>query len=86
MRCDTVDATRERVWDLLVRVTVTKTLALPRKRLAIDKARASIGELFLAGVGAPTELYRAEELQLEIPPTLFSADSVLYGDIVRVCK
>jgi len=38
------------------------TLALPRKGLMIDKARGSVDELFLADVGAPRELYQAEEL------------------------
>ncbi len=74
-----VDATSGRVFDPSVRAMATMTLALPKEGFTIDQARASVGELFLADIGVPRELYRAEELQLEVPPTLFSR-----GDIVRV--
>ena len=69
-----IDATSGRIFDPSIRAAATLTLAL-----AYDQARVAVGELYLADIGVPRELYQAEELQLEVSPTLFSK-----GDIVRI--
>jgi NAD(P)H-hydrate epimerase len=43
---------------LCVRASATMTLALPKKGLIIADSREYVGDLYLADIGVPTELYR----------------------------
>jgi NAD(P)H-hydrate epimerase len=61
-----------------VRATATMTLALPKVGLGSDSARPLVGELYLADIGVPPELYASPSLGLEVGH-LFSE-----SDIVRV--
>jgi beta-phosphoglucomutase len=54
------------------------TLALPKVGLGSDSARALVGELYLADIGVPPELYASPSLGLEVGH-LFSE-----SDIVRI--
>jgi NAD(P)H-hydrate epimerase len=57
-----------------VRASTTLTLALPKTGLLAPEARPYVGELFLADISVPPELYR--RIGLEVPP-LFLSDTIL---------
>ena len=57
-----------------IRATATLTLALPKTGLFTPEAQPFVGDLYLADISVPPELYR--RLGLEIPP-LFTSDSIL---------
>jgi len=54
----------------------TLTLALPKQGLFTPEARAVVGEIYLADISVPTELYQSPSLQLEVP-TLFGPHTLL---------
>ncbi len=57
-----------------VSATATMTLALPKRGLIQQEAQAACGQLFLADIGVPPELY--EYLDLEVPP-FFAIDTLM---------
>jgi NAD(P)H-hydrate epimerase len=57
-----------------VRATATLTLALPKTGLLADLARPFVGELYLADIGVPPELYQS--LVLDVPP-LFGTETIV---------
>jgi NAD(P)H-hydrate epimerase len=57
-----------------VRAAVTLTLALPKTGLLSEQARFYVGELYLADIGVPPELYRRLDLQV---PLLFARDTIV---------
>ncbi len=57
-----------------IRAAATLTLALPKAGLLIPSARAFVGDLYLADIGAPPELYR--RIGLEVGP-LFADDTII---------
>ena len=57
-----------------IRAMATLTLALPKIGLLAPEARPFVGDLYLADIGVPPELYR--RLGLEVGP-LFDDDSIL---------
>ena len=73
-----VDASSGFVHDPAIRARVTMTLALPKKGLAFAQARERAGELYVADIGVPPELYGRAELGIKVGP-LFA-----HGDIVRL--
>jgi NAD(P)H-hydrate epimerase len=73
-----VDATTGSTFDPVVHATATMTLALPKEGLRVHSVRAQVGELYLADISVPPELYRRPPLHLQVP-ALFSQ-----SDIVRV--
>lgn len=54
----------------------TLTLALPKQGLFTPEARAVVGEIYLADISVPTELYQSPSLLLEVP-TLFGPHTLL---------
>ena len=60
--------------DPCVRATATLTLALPKTGLLAPEARPFVGDLFLADISVPPELYR--RIGLVVPP-LFVRDTIL---------
>lgn len=54
------------------------TLALPKEGLRFSGAEPFVGELYLANIGVPRELYAEPSLGLEVEP-IFA-----HGDIVRL--
>lgn len=52
-----IDATSGAMFDPAIKATATMTLALPKTGLKAPEARALIGELYLADIGVPPELY-----------------------------
>lgn len=57
-----------------VRATTTMTLALPKTGLRMPQAREYVGDLYLADIGVPPQLYR--RLGLHIPP-LFTERTIV---------
>jgi NAD(P)H-hydrate epimerase len=60
-----------------VRARATLTLALPKTGLMVPGARQFVGQLYLADIGVPPELYG--RLQLEVGP-IFTANAILKVD------
>ena len=74
-----IDATSGCMFDPSIRATAMLTLALSKEGFAYDQTRPAVGELYLADIGVPRELYWRDEHQLEVSPTLFSR-----GGIIRI--
>ena len=49
-----------------IRASATLTLALPKKGLLAPAAKAFVGDLYLADIGVPPELYAAPSLGLQV--------------------
>lgn len=73
-----IDTTTGRVASPAIRATATMTLALPKEGLRASGVRPLVGDLYLADISVPPELYASERLGLDVGP-IFSA-----GDVVRV--
>jgi len=61
-----------------IEATATMTLALPKEGLRSLAASAVVGELYLADISVPAELYRRDPLNLEVGPVFAT------NDIVRI--
>ena len=57
-----------------VRATATMTLALPKA--GVREAGAVVGELYLADISVPRELYAREPLNLAVGPLFAKSDIV----------
>lgn len=73
-----VDTTTGTVFDPAVKATATMTLALPKAGLRAPGVEAHVGELYLADISAPPELYAEPALGLDVG-RIFAA-----SDIVRL--
>ena len=51
--------------DLCIQAKATLTLALPKTGLILPEARACVGELYLADISVPPELYAAPSLKMQ---------------------
>ena len=71
-----VDATDGGVRDPAIRATATLTLALPKHGLCASEAREFVGELYLADIGVPSELYASPSLGLTVGP-IFAREDIL---------
>lgn len=68
-----------RIFTPHVQAAATLTLALPKVGLLTPDARPAVGDLYLADISAPPELY--DRLGLDVPP-LFARDALLPVDVV----
>src|SRR3990172_4388555 len=59
-----------------IRATATLTLALPKTGLLTVQARSNVGELYLADIGVPPELYAVPSLGLTIGD-IFVRDTII---------
>ena len=73
-----LDATTGAPHTPCIRAEATLTLALPKEGLRAAGARAYVGELYLADIGVPPQLYARPTVDLAVGP-LFAE-----RDIVRV--
>ncbi len=73
-----VDTTTGAVFEPAIRATATMTLALPKVGLRAPGVAVLVGELYLADIGVPPELYARPALNLTVGP-IFA-----FGDIVRL--
>ncbi len=66
------------LYEPAIRATATMTLALPKAGLFSDAASGFVGELYLADISVPPELYASPALQMAAGP-IFAE-----GDVVRL--
>jgi NAD(P)H-hydrate epimerase len=69
-----LDATTGQPGSPCIRATATLTLALPKTGLLAPRARAFVGDLYLADIGVPPELYRQLGIEIE---SLFADDFII---------
>lgn len=73
-----VDTTTGVVFNPAIKAAATMTLALPKAGLRAPGVEVCVGELYLADISVPPELYAEPALALQVGP-IFAA-----GDIVRL--
>ena len=71
-----VEAGNGTVFDPAIAATATMTLALPKQGLRTLGARECVGELYLADIGVPSELYAGLTPPVRVEP-LFSQSEIL---------
>jgi NAD(P)H-hydrate epimerase len=71
-----VNTTTGTVHGHAVRATATMTLALPKTGLAAEEAREYVGELYLADISVPPQLYAKPSLALKVGP-IFAKSELL---------
>jgi NAD(P)H-hydrate epimerase len=71
-----LDTTTGRIFDPVVRAVATMTLALPKEGLRAPRVSSVVGELYLADISVPAELYAREPLSLEVGPIFARRDVV----------
>ena len=69
-----VDTATGQVFAPAVVADATLTLALPKEGLRSPGVEAHVGELYLADIGVPPELYASLNLNLEVPPIFATSD------------
>jgi NAD(P)H-hydrate epimerase len=71
-----LDTTTGTNHDPAIRADVTMTLGLPKLGLQNRDAREYVGELYLADIGVPPELYAQPGLELDVGPIFSGSDIV----------
>ncbi|MEM9951641.1 MAG: NAD(P)H-hydrate epimerase [Chloroflexota bacterium] len=71
-----VDTTSGTVFDPAIRATATMTLALPKEGLGQAGVEAQVGELYLADISVPPELYTKSPLNLDVPHLFVESDII----------
>ncbi len=71
-----VDTTTGTVFDPAMRATATMTLALPKEGLRAPGVEAQVGELYLADISVPPELYAEPALDLSVGPLFAQSDII----------
>jgi NAD(P)H-hydrate epimerase len=71
-----LDTTSGVCYEPAIRAAATLTLALPKSGLRAGSARQCVGELYLADISVPPELFARPGLDLQVPP-LFAQSEVL---------
>jgi NAD(P)H-hydrate epimerase len=71
-----VDATSGTTFDPAIRAAATLTLALPKVGLQAPGIREHTGELYLADISVPPELYAAPALNLKVEPLFTKSDII----------
>ena len=71
-----MDATSGTLFDPVIKATATLTLALPKQGLQNPDVREMIGELYVADISVPPELYANEKLALTVNP-IFAQNEIL---------
>lgn len=61
-----IDATSGIIFDPAIKATATMTLALPKQGLQFPQVREMVGELYVADISVPPELYASEKLGLTV--------------------
>ena len=71
-----LDSTTGVVHDPTIQATATMTLALPKTGLRAESARLNTGELYLADIGVPPELYAERRLAISVGPIFAKSDLI----------
>jgi NAD(P)H-hydrate epimerase len=74
-----LDATTGRRYEPVIEAAATLTLALPKRGLMLPESAPYVGELYLADIGVPPELYQSPPLELQVGPIFAETD------ILRLC-
>ena len=69
-----VDTTSGQVFEPAIHADATVTLALPKVGLQQPKVAPYVGELYLADISVPPQLYASPGLGLKVPPIFGAAD------------
>jgi NAD(P)H-hydrate epimerase len=69
-----LDATTGRRYQPVIQAAATLTLALPKRGLLLTEAAPYVGELYLADIGVPPEVYQAPALGLQVGPIFAETD------------
>ncbi len=73
-----LELTNGHIFEPAIRATATMTLALPKEGLRYETGRGVVGELYLADISVPPDLYSEPGLEIEVG-SIFAKD-----DIVRL--
>ncbi len=71
-----VDTTSGTVFDPAIKAVATMTLALPKEGLRVPGVAEQVGELYLADISVPPELYAEPALKLNVGPIFAQSDIV----------
>lgn len=71
-----VDTTTGIVYDPAIKAVASMTLALPKKGLRRSDVEIQVGELYLADISVPPELYAGSTLGLQVGP-VFARDEIV---------
>jgi NAD(P)H-hydrate epimerase len=71
-----VDTATGDVHDPAIRATATLTLALPKDGLSSEAATEHVGELYVADISVPPQLYARPPLGIAVGP-IFAKDDVI---------
>jgi NAD(P)H-hydrate epimerase len=71
-----IDAGTGTVYEPAIRASATLTLALPKQGLRLPGLEALVGELYLADISVPPELYASPALELSLGPLFRKADVI----------
>jgi NAD(P)H-hydrate epimerase len=71
-----IDATTGNVFDPAIRAEATLTLALPKEGLRVPGVRKYVGELYLADISVPPELYSEPTVALKVGAVFAESDLV----------
>ena len=71
-----LDTATGKVFDPAIRAAATMTLALPKEGLRAEAAKFQTGELYLANISVPSELYSAPSLGLKVENIFRQSDVV----------
>jgi len=71
-----VDTTSGNVFNPAVRATATMTLALPKEGLKVPGVEDYVGELYLADISVPPELYAESTLELKVGAVFAQSDII----------
>jgi NAD(P)H-hydrate epimerase len=69
-----IDTGTGTVYEPAIRATATMTLALPKRGLGLPGAEELVGELYLADISVPPELYASPALNVSVGPIFSRAD------------
>ncbi len=71
-----IDTTSGTVFEPAIKATATMTLALPKAGLRAPGVEAHVGELYLADISVPPELYAEPALNLQVDPVFAENDII----------
>lgn len=71
-----VDTTTGTVFSPAIQATATMTLALPKAGLRAEGVAQYVGELYLADISVPPQLYTEPAVGLDVPPIFAESDIV----------
>ena len=71
-----IDTTSGTVFEPAINAVATMTLALSKEGLRQPSVDQQVGELYLADISVPSELYRNEQLRLNVQ-NIFSKNDII---------